>query len=298
MGDAPRICLRVSRQRESADEWVLVLASQGFSAGVERVPEGFALVVPNDQAEGSVAALAAWEAENPPAPAQTLERRIGPVHVRSALAISAALLLFFIVTGPRNPRVSWFECGSADSTRILAGDLWRAVTALTLHADPGHVLANAAAGALFLSAVFAALGPGLGAALVLVAGVGGNLLNAVFQSHVHVSVGASTSVFGAVGLLAGLGVVRSRRGGARGRRAWTPVAAGLALLAMLGTGQRADVWAHLYGLLVGSVLGLVVAFALPRPPGLRAQLTLGAAALAGILYAWGLALEPGLCRLP
>lgn len=298
MDDAPGVRLRVSRQRETVDEWVLVLASQGFSAGVERLPEGFALVVPGDQAEGSLAALAAWEAENPAAPPPTLERRIGPVHFQSALAISAALLLFYSVTGPRNPRVSWFECGSADSMRIVAGDVWRAVTALSLHADLGHVLANAAAGALFLSAVFAALGPGLGAALALVAGIAGNLLNAVFQSHSHVSVGASTAIFGAVGLLAGLGVARGRLGGARGRRAWTPVAAGLALLAMLGTGQRADIWAHFYGLLVGSGLGLLVAFRMARPPGPRAQLALGAAALATVLYAWGLALDPGLCRLP
>ena len=44
----------------------------------------------------------------------------------------------------------WFEGGSADSTRILAGELWRSVTALCLHADVGHVASNALFGALFL----------------------------------------------------------------------------------------------------------------------------------------------------
>jgi membrane associated rhomboid family serine protease len=125
---------------------------------------------------------------------------------------------------------------------------------------------------------------------VLLAGAGGNYVNALFHGSFHVSVGASTSVFGAVGVLGGLGVVRRRRKGVRGRLAWMPIIAGLALLAMLGMGgERVDLWAHLFGFLVGGVMGVLVAFAVPRPPGLRVQWVLGGATLAVVLYCWTLA---------
>jgi len=127
---------------------------------------------------------------------------------------------------------------------------------------------------------------------VLAAGAGGNLLNACFRGGLHVSVGASTAVFAAVGILGGVGLVRRRRRGTRGRRSWAPVAAALALLAMLGTaGERVDFGAHLFGLLVGGVLGSLVALALSRPPGALVQWSLAAAAIASILLCWLLALS-------
>ena len=52
------------------------------------------------------------------------------------VAVVALLLIgFFAITGPRAARSAWFEHGSADATRMMAGEWWRAITALTLHAD-------------------------------------------------------------------------------------------------------------------------------------------------------------------
>ena len=187
--------------------------------------------------------------------------------------------------------MTWFERGSADAERILVGEIWRTVTALTLHADAGHLLANALFGALFLGAVCSALGAGVGCALVLLSGAGGNLLNALLQGSHHVSVGASTAVFASVGLLSGLSVARRRQRRWPGRPWWVPIGAGLALLAMLGTtGDRVDLWAHLFGLLVGGVLGVPVGFALARPPTAVVQWLFGSAALMVLVYCWGLAL--------
>src|SRR5207245_1142953 len=83
------------------------------------------------------------------------------------------------------------------------------------------------------------------------AGAGGNVLNAVLRGAHHSAVGASTAVFGAIGLLGGLQFGRKRRR----RGAWLPIAGSLALLAMLGSDREADIVAHLFGLLVGGVLG-------------------------------------------
>jgi membrane associated rhomboid family serine protease len=284
--------LRVTGQRKLVDEWALVLAADGLSPSVQRGPEGFVLGVPHDQAQRAVEVLSIYERENRDDESRREPEPVKAWSAYTALSVSAALLLFFLVTGPRNPAVIWFERGSADAERILLGELWRTVTALTLHADPLHALANALFGALFLSATGGALGAGVGCALVLLAGAGGNLANALFQGSHHVSVGASTAVFGAVGILSGLSVARWRRQRARARSAWIPVAAGLAILAMLGTtGARVDLWAHLFGLLAGGALGIPTGFALQRPPRSAVQRVLGSAALAVVLYCWALALD-------
>ena len=290
MGEAWGIPLRVAPDREIAEEWALVLVTEGMSPSVWRTEEGFVLGVPAEQAEQAVGVLAAYESEAVEDSHED-EEPAGALHLYVGLAVGGALLAFFFFTGPWNPVVRWFERGSADAGRILGGEPWRTVTALTLHADIKHVLANAIAGALIVSAVCRLLGTGLGCALVLLAGAGGNFVNALVHGSLHVSVGASTSVFGAVGLLVGLAVARRHRRGTSGRRAWLPVAAGLALLAMLGTGPRVDLLAHLFGLAVGAFLGLGVAFAVPHPPGSRVQWTLGGAALVIVLYSWGLALS-------
>jgi rhomboid protease GluP len=205
--------------------------------------------------------------------------------------ISALLLAFFAVTGPRDLGVLWFERGSADADRILHGEPWRVVTALSLHADLAHVLGNALAGTLFIGAVCGALGVGLGGALVLASGGLGNLANALFHGSHHTSVGASTAIFGALGILTTLGVTRRRRRGIGGRRALAPIAAGLALLAMLGTSGRADLWGHLFGLVAGAVLALTCARAFKGSPNLVAQWLLGGASVAIFLGCWCAALR-------
>src|SRR5262249_36491518 len=110
------------------------------------------------------------------------------------------------------PRAAWgtaFRVGSAIAERIVAGEWWRAVTALTLHANAAHLLGNVSVGLVVTTAVCRLVGPGLGSALVLATGVAGNLLAAVVRRTASSSVGASTALFGAVGILSGRAVVRA-----------------------------------------------------------------------------------------
>jgi len=298
IGESSEIPLLVSRQRELVDEWALVLAAEGLSASVRRDPEGFVLSARLDEAERAADVLSAYVRENRDRDlrrnqeARSEPEPVAPGGAFAGVAVSVALVAFFCITGPRNPEVRWFERGSADAGLILLGELWRTVTALTLHADFAHALANALVGAVFVGSVCGALGSGVGCALILFTGAAGNLANALFHGSGHLSVGASTAVFGAVGLLSGLAVARRRRQHSLRRHAWIPVGAGLAILAMLGTaGERVDLWAHLYGLLAGGLLGIPVGFALSRPPRPLVQWIFGGAALAAVPYCWALALN-------
>ncbi|MGH7827287.1 MAG: rhomboid family intramembrane serine protease [Candidatus Binatia bacterium] len=286
------IRLRVTRDRKLAEEWELALIAQGLSPSLHPTQDGFVLSVPKEQERRALVGLSAYERENP----RELRERVEPVEPPSLLlgaSVAAIVLLFFSITVIWNSTVQWFQRGSADAERILLGELWRAVTALTLHANLVHALSNAIGIALFLSALSGMLGAGLGSALVLLAGAGGNLANALVHGSAHVSIGASTSVFGAVGMLGGLGLARRGRRKMPRHRAWMPIAAALALLAMLGSGgERVDVLAHLFGFLFGGVLGVLFAFVAPHSPGRLVQWGCGSAALAVLIGCWTLALRP------
>jgi rhomboid protease GluP len=286
MTQAGQIYLRVTADQRLAEEWELVLLAQGLSPRLRRTPDGVVLSVSEAERDRALASLSAYDREN----SQNLAARVEPIESGSwvaAAAVGLVLLLFYSITVQWLPALSWFARGAADAERILHGELWRTVTALTLHADVAHVLSNAVAAAIFLSAVFSLVGMGLGGALVLLAGAGGNLANAFLHDSAHTSIGASTAVFAAVGLLGSLAVTRRRRSALSRWRAWLPAAAALALLGMLGSsGQRVDIWAHLCGLVVGAVLGMLIAWVTPRAPGLPIQWACGTATVATLILCW------------
>lgn len=286
------VALRTTRRRAQADEWALVLAAEGLHPLVRGDRDGFAVTLPAHELERAEHALEAWQRENQRAPRPPERPPLDRHPVGHALVAALALLVAFAVMGPaRDADAPWAVRGGADAALVRGGEPWRAVTALTLHADLAHVLGNAVTGALFLAAVFPAFGVGVGVALVLAAGAAGNLANAFLRPGDHASIGASTAVFGAVGILAGFGMSAGRMQ-RRGRAAWLPLGAALALLAMIGTeGERVDLWAHAFGLAAGLPLG-ALASAIPvawlARPAVQAAAGLFAATL--LAGAWALAL--------
>jgi rhomboid protease GluP len=279
------VVARTRRQRD-ADERVLVLHSEGLAADARRAPGGWEIATPAAGAERAQELLREWEVENRRVPEPPLEP-LAPFPWTAVLALAAALLGFFEVTGERAAGSRWFEAGGARALRILDGEWWRATTALTLHADSEHVLGNVLAATVFAGTLWARFGSGVGLALLVAAGTLGNLANAWLRGPGHNSVGASTAVFAAVGALAADALVRRRvpRGGRL-----APLGAGLGILAMLGTSERADVTAHFLGLAAGLLLCAPLAVRLPRAPGAPVQLAAGALAIAALVGAWRLAL--------
>ncbi len=292
MTDDSETILRIFRNEASARDWELVLLAQGLSPRMHRTLDGIVLSVPRHEVDRALAGLAAYEAENAP-PAQQPHAPARPMDLNAGIIAGLLLVGFFALTVLGNPSLLWLERGSANATKILDGELWRIVTALTLHADVAHALSNALAMAVFFSAVSGQLGAGVAAALILLAGAGGNLANAYLQGSTHDAVGASTAVFGAVGMLGSLAMMRRRRALERRRRVWVTIAASLALLGMLGSsgGARVDVLAHLLGFLGGAALGIPAALLFLRPTSVAVQWLCGAATIALLVHCWILALD-------
>ncbi|RIL07857.1 hypothetical protein DCC79_14500, partial [bacterium] len=244
-----------------AREWALVLDAEGIPYHL--TPDaagGWQLVVSPDDAARTVEALGAYETENfdPSAIATHAadDPRPGRRWPAWAVALGAVggLAVLHAWSGPRAAGSAWFARGALDADAFGDGEVWRAVTALTLHADATHLAANALGGALLLAAVCLTLGPGAGLAAVVAAGTLGNAANAVLHGTAYSGVGASTAVFGALGVLAGAQFDRLRQGGRR-RWPWLPVLAGVLLLALLGFGPETDVLAHVLGFGAGLGVG-------------------------------------------
>jgi membrane associated rhomboid family serine protease len=155
------------------------------------------------------------------------------------------------------------EAGRVDSIRMVEQSEWgRALTALMLHGDSVHLVSNLVAGVGFAFLVARFFGAAAGWLLILLSGCAGNALNAwVHYPDPHFSIGASTAVFGALGLLTGVGLWVAI---AEPRQSWSvprwsiPIFGGVTLLGLIGMGDGiglVDVAAHISGFLCGGILG-------------------------------------------
>lgn len=291
MTDPSEVVLRVTPDSKLAEEWALVLITQGLSPSLRHDPRGVVLSVPAEEAQTALAGLAAYEQENP-LPVQkdrnSSDEFSSPI---AGIVVAGVLILSHAVTIKWKEAFAWVERGSAEAIRILDGELWRTVTALTLHADLAHLISNAVAAAIFVTALSSIVGSGLAFTLLVLSGACGNLANALIQGSSHVAVGASTAIFGAVGVLGSLGLVKRRREPTRRRGAWVAIAASLGLLAMLGTGTgRTDVLAHLFGFCCGAALGIPIGLFFPDPAPQVMQWVCGSGTAVVLIYCWILAL--------
>src|SRR2546426_1003480 len=175
MGDLAGTAVRVTPERHQADEWAVVLAAGNIPHRLRPGLDGWALIVAARDAEAAREALDAYDRESIADTADVGADAVAPIRGAAVVGVAVGLLLigFFAVTGTRASRSTWFERGSADAGRIVAGEWWRTVTALTLHADAPHVIGNAVASVLLVGAVSQQLGPGVGLCALLPGGARG-----------------------------------------------------------------------------------------------------------------------------
>jgi rhomboid protease GluP len=285
---------------KSLREGALVLTSVGIPHSVVHAAHGAFLLVHDRDYARARKNLNSYEEENRnfPPKVQRERPRYGGIPML-ALAF-VALVLFAWITGPvASPNGAYFERGASVAARILE-EPYRAVTALTLHADGAHVVSNLVSGSIFGRALERRAGPGTALFGVVTAGTLGNLANGLFyrsEGLHHASIGASTGVFAIIGLLATLQMVAFARRSwtPEGKRAWTefvaPVVGGLTLLGTLGASPETDVLAHVFGFAAGLVVGIPIALAVRWLPKVKwpAEALLGALALSVVGGAWVLA---------
>lgn len=273
-----------------ARDVVLVLEARAVPNRLERHGSRWTVIVPGAHFGTAKAEVVAWIAENEQPTGGERRLRVLGKGWPGVVAWVAALIIVGVAATRQYLGFDWYQLGSADAAAIVAGEYWRALTALMLHADTMHLMGNVVFGSFFGYYVGRYLGEGFGWSMILLGGVLGNTVNAWVQSPLHRSVGASTAVFAALGILT---AYRWRRGfepHTSWRVRFAPLYAGIALLAFTGTaGESTDLGAHLFGFVAGLLLGLA-ATQLAERLGSRVQVALAGICLGACFLAWRFAL--------
>jgi membrane associated rhomboid family serine protease len=287
----------VTPDADLAHLWSLVLHAADIDHGLRHGQAGWQLLVAEKNVSRAREELQLFTEENqnwPPERAARSERAAIVEHAPPVLPVMAGLVVFYAITGDWAGHSHWFANGTLDRVRVMGdGQWWRLITALTLHADSVHLLGNIFFGGLLVYSLCRHLGSGIAWFSVLLIGALANGLNVFFHDDLYHSVGFSTAVFGMVGMLSGM---RLRRIGG-----WQEMVLALgsaaSLLALMGSsGERTDLGAHFWGVVVGLLAGIVLAalgFAGKRvlPPLGQWLLFLGS--LATVFGCWLYALYSG-----
>ena len=282
--DLPLLIQVASCRRDGALRDIsLLLESRGFRFRVAQGLDGrWEVLVEEGDAARARAEIAAYRDEN-----ARWTRRLAPAAARPGAWLGSAwyaLVLLGFFAFQTDPSGAW-RAGISDGGRILGGEVWLTVTALFLHADLLHLSGNLVFGAVFGLLVAAEIGSGPAWLGILLAGGLGNGVNALVQGAEHRSLGASTGVFAAVGLLSILEWVRRR--GEGGWRRLAPPVLGAVLLGLYGMGgERTDVGAHIFGFLAGALVGLPLALLRSWLVGRRAEVCGWIAGLLAFICAW------------
>ena len=273
--------------REDAETFSLVLNAVGIGHRVTGTTSRYCIDVPEPLTEAALTAIHRYQAENAvpltePIPAR---HRPAPLPLSGIFVALILLTVYLAIEGSQAPQ-DYDKVFGADARRIMGGDIYRCATALLLHADATHIVANMVGIALFGGAVCAITGAGVGWFMILASGILGNLINAWAYQQDHLSVGASTAIFGAIGMLCGIQGLAAIRTGKGWKQVGLIAGAGIALLAFLGTGIRSDIGAHLFGWLAGVLFGVIHGVFFNSPLGKKWQITAAAIAMLSLVAAW------------
>lgn len=277
--------------KRKCHELALVLQSRNIPSKAVLEANGYALFVGELNFESARDELIAYQAENKGVRRPSVIEFSPRAGRLEACGFVIVMAVFFAADKLRFFGLDWIGEGKTDSRFGVGGNLERAITALTLHADLRHVLSNVLYGALFGVLLSQAVGGGVAWFGIVLSGFIGNLLSLWVSSPEgavpHSSIGASTMVFGALGILAAY-QWRVRKRAQLGLKQWAPLIAGTVLLGFFGfgSGTNTNYMAHLTGFMSGVAIGAALGERRPLEFSARLQHVLLAGALGAIVAAW------------
>ena len=280
-----------STSRQACNDRALVLTSLKIPYEILSDNIRYVLAVPVEVEEKAKYEIWQYDKENQPVPRH--KPKLVPEFQNPVPGVIVYIVIVCLVAWLAGESVfnrDWVAAGRVDGQLIRQGEWWRTLTALTLHSGLRHIAGNIGFGAVFGILAGRLFGSGLTWFCVVVASGFANILNTLLLASDHKSIGASTAVFAALGLIAGF-VWRAKLM-AQDRWAYRlgPIVGGIALLAYTGTGgPNTDIGAHLAGFVCGFGFGMLLTL-LPKIPSSRQfQLLCGASAVAILTIAWAVA---------
>ena len=270
----------------NANICLLILAASGIAYQVTGHPDEWTVWVHAEDSETAIAEIEKYFQENQDIPDGNeiwsgFSRKI---HI--GVGAATALLAGYVFMVHHGGITFYSEKFGASASAILNGEIYRTVTALMIHADAVHLTGNMAALALLFTVVCSVQGFGVACFCLLASGALGNYVTALLYRTSHLSIGSSTAVFGALGMLISHQTFNSFRVAKPRFRAWLPLGGGLCLLGLFSEGAHTDILAHLFGLGSGMVIGSIFELSSGKPPGPLFQYLFFSLTLAVLLLAW------------
>lgn len=283
----PEATIVYKGSHKKCTEMILVLQSQSIPCQLHEEEKYFAVTVPEEAFDIAIQQLKAYHRENriqKVEPPQVLRWSAQPFWV-----LALPIFVTWLQLSHRAPMLR--EAGLQQAGLTLHGQWWRIITAQTLHSDIGHLLSNLVSGYFILALIAARIPLARVAPLLVIAAAAGNLAVALSVENGFRSLGYSSFVFAALGMLGsieyrlspdreGLGILRRLR----------PLLAVFLLAVFTGIGENRDVLGHFYGFAFGILAGF-----LPRIPEKNHMKPLDILGIIGYFglyaWAWSLALQ-------
>jgi rhomboid protease GluP len=269
------------------DQRAFILKAVGIIYLIERHEDFFSIVVPQELAGGALEHLRQYETENKPVPVAPELRLHGRAWAGSLIYAFTVIAIAYCA-GANVGSLDWVELGALTRAALYDGEVWRAVTALTLHVDVAHLIGNLVFGIPYGFFASQLLGAGRAWLCIVAAATIANLIDSALLQENQASIGASTAVFAMLGLVATYSwrklPARSNHWAHRG----APVIAAVALLAFTGVGgEHTDVAAHVAGFACGVLFALALSkVRTPDRGGPMLQAVMAIVACASITAAW------------
>lgn len=239
----------------------LVLLSQGIPHRLLRSEDGpFQIFILPESEDRARLQLALYHKENPP------REENPPLPLTLSLQPLWVLLVPVVCTladfGNFIDRLH--VLGLSDADKVLHGQWWRTITALTLHADARHIASNLVSGYIVLNLMSYRTPLARMAPFLAIASAVANFFVAFTVQTDYRALGFSTFVFAAIGALAVIEFRLMPKETHGMLRRFAPLCGAASLAVFLGIGENADVLGHAYGFVAGALCGLI-----PKKKALR-----------------------------
>ena len=235
-------------------DYSLVLLSQGIVHRFQRSEEGpFEIFVSPEFETRASEQIELYRKENPPKeenPPLPLSLSLQPVWVLLVPVVCTVLDFGNFVD-----RMHF--AGLSDASKVLHGQWWRTITALTLHGDARHIASNLLSGYIVLNLMSYRLPLARMAPFLAVASAVANFFVALTVQSDYRALGFSTFVFAAIGALAVIEFRLMPRETHGMLRRFAPLCGAASLAVFLGLGENADILGHAYGFIAGAICGLI-----------------------------------------
>jgi len=245
-------------------DWSLVLISQQIENTILKESEAWVLAVGSNDYTRALRELKIFLKENKGWAWKQILPLTKTVFHWGALFWTAVLAAMFLLVEFYAPDLK--SKGIMNSALVLKGEWFRLFTAVSLHADLAHLLANLTTGTLILGFAMAIYGPGTAILLAFLGGAAGNLAGYHIYSSHHLGLGASGMVCAGLGLLSSNMVEHARHQPHFIQSMGRSILGGCAIFMLIGLSEKSDLIAHLFGYLAGLLGGIIYAWA---PAGLK-----------------------------